>query len=84
MHKLDGVAFVHLHIAQRGSPHDPAIVFDHDRPRIELELAQHIEQRRPGGDSLAFSIDYDIHSRILRAASAGSTSSHRARIAATP
>jgi hypothetical protein len=84
MHELDGVAFVHLHIAQRGSPHNSAIVLDHDRPWIELELAQHIEQRRPGRDSLVFSIDYDIHFRILRAASTGSASSHRARIAATP
>src|SRR2546425_11724605 len=84
MHQLDGVSFAHLHITQRRSPHDAAIVLDHDRSRIKLELAQHVEQRRPGCDSLVFAIDYDIHSRILRAASAGSTSSQRARIAATP
>src|SRR2546426_1386678 len=44
MHQLDGVSFAHLHITQRRSPHDAAIVLDHDRSRIKLELAQHVER----------------------------------------
>jgi hypothetical protein len=84
MHQLDGISFAHLHVTQRGSPYDAAIVLDHNRSRVKLELAQHLEQRRSRWNLPALSIDYDIHSRILRAASAGSTSSHRARIAATP
>src|SRR5687767_7340876 len=92
MHQLDRVAGRHRHVAQRGPADDAAIVLDHDGAGIELELIQDLEQRGATRDLFGLSIDYDIDqlrhaissSRILRAAAAGSASSHSARIAATP
>jgi hypothetical protein len=55
----------------------------HNGARIELQLREKLEQRA-ASDLPLFSVDYDIHFRILRTASPGSASSHSARIAATP
>jgi hypothetical protein len=83
VHKLERIAFFKPHLSKTNPADNLSIVLDDDRARIKFQLRQDVEERT-SPDLLAVSIDYDIHSRILRAASAGSTSSHRARMAATP
>src|ERR1043165_10130909 len=83
MHQLDRGALAPRPPAQSYAPDDLAIVLDHHGAWIELQLREQREQRA-ALDLPVLPVDHNIHSRILRAASAGSASPHRGRIAATP
>src|SRR5690348_11628911 len=93
MHQLDRIAIADTGVTQPRAPNDFAIELDHDRPRVEPEVSEQVEERDGTRDPTPFAVDR--HAKLAHApssqgassasaAAAGSSACQRAPIAATP